>query len=250
MIARSVSVSALFQASHFVCFHTYLSGSLAEGGSFNDPSCYTVAVRSLLPDGHSAGHGLKFFVSVFFCVPGRGRFSVRLVKSAVCRSVSTGPQSFPWASTGLGHAWRLREARWGRAAGRCWEFTDICIVGISLSGRCWWEFEDMCLVGISLSGGCCWEFEDVCFLGISLRSGRCWKYKDVCLLGIYLSGRCWWEFEDMCFVGISLSGRCWEFEDMCLVGISLSGRCCWEFENMCIVGISLSGRCWELKICA
>ena len=32
-------------------------------------------------------------------------------KSAVCRSVSTGPQSFLWASTGLGHVWRLKSSK-------------------------------------------------------------------------------------------------------------------------------------------
>ena len=47
----------------------------------------------------------------FFCVPGHARFSVSKAKSAVCRSVSTGPQSFLWASTGLGHVWRLKSSK-------------------------------------------------------------------------------------------------------------------------------------------
>ena len=34
--------------------------------------------------------------------------SASKAKSAVWRSVSTGPQSFLWASTGLGHVWRLK----------------------------------------------------------------------------------------------------------------------------------------------
>ena len=35
-------------------------------------------------------------------------------KSAVCRSVSTGPQSFLLASTGLGHVWRLKASKVGQ----------------------------------------------------------------------------------------------------------------------------------------
>ena len=35
-------------------------------------------------------------------------------KSVVCRSVSTGPQSFLWASTGLGHVWRLKASKVGQ----------------------------------------------------------------------------------------------------------------------------------------
>ena len=52
----------------------------------------------------------------FFCVPGHARSSVRLskAKSAVCRSVPTGPQSFLWASTRLGHVWRLKASKAGQ----------------------------------------------------------------------------------------------------------------------------------------
>ena len=32
----------------------------------------------------------------------------------VCRSVSTGPQSFLWASTGQGHVWRLKGSKVGQ----------------------------------------------------------------------------------------------------------------------------------------
>ena len=39
---------------------------------------------------------------------------VSKAKSAVCRSVSTGPQSFLWASTGLGRVWRLKALKVGQ----------------------------------------------------------------------------------------------------------------------------------------
>ena len=39
---------------------------------------------------------------------------VSKAKSAVCRSVSTGPQSFLWSSTGLGHVWRLKVSKVGQ----------------------------------------------------------------------------------------------------------------------------------------
>ena len=35
-------------------------------------------------------------------------------KSSVCRSVSTGPQSFLWTSSGLGHVWRFTASKVGQ----------------------------------------------------------------------------------------------------------------------------------------
>ena len=52
----------------------------------------------------------------FFCSPGHARSSVWWVKvkSAVCYSVSAGPQSFLWASIILGHVWHLKASKVGQ----------------------------------------------------------------------------------------------------------------------------------------
>ena len=54
--------------------------------------------------------------SFFFCVSGHARSSVRWVRKSpqICRTFSACSQSFLWASTGLGHVWRLKALKVGQ----------------------------------------------------------------------------------------------------------------------------------------
>ena len=66
------------------------------------------SVRSVRPSPQSAAVSSP-------ALPAMEVFSpVSKAKSTACRSVSTGPQSFLWASTGLGHVWRLKASKVGQ----------------------------------------------------------------------------------------------------------------------------------------
>ena len=123
--ARSVSTELHIMCTSAVCLHDL--------HTITTPSVsYSVLVAQKVD--------IICFFFFFFCVPRSCQiFSpVSRAKSAVCRSVSTGPQTScghppDWAMSGVSQC-----RGWGRTAGCGWGIEGLCRMDIRLNGKFSW----------------------------------------------------------------------------------------------------------------